>query len=110
MHGTNFVGAEREIRKLVERESSTSISEFCASQKIKWKFAPEHAPHCGGLWETVVRSFKKHVRKVLEEVKLKFEEFSAVLVQVESCLNSRPFTPLPDTFEGLEVFTPGHFS
>lgn len=93
----------------MEKESSTSIAEFCASQKIKWKFTPEHAPHFGGLWEAAVRSYKKHVRKVLGEVKLKFEEFSTVLVQVEACLNSRPLTPLPDTSEGLEVLTPGHF-
>ena len=107
-HGSNFVGAEREIRELVQRESST-IEEFCATQRIKWKFTPEHAPHFGGLWEAAVRSFKKHVRKVLGETKLNFEEFTTVLTQVEGCLNSRPLIPLPDPSDGLEVLTPGHF-
>ena len=52
-HGTNFVGAAREIRELVEfletQKSQTTISEFCSSQNIQWKFIPEHAPHFGGL-------------------------------------------------------------
>ena len=108
-HGTNFVGAEREIKEMMQKESSDSVAEFCALQKIKWKFTPEHAPHFGGLWEAAVRSFKKHVRKVLGEVKLNFEEFTTVLVQVEACLNSRPLTPLPDASDALEVLTPGHF-
>ena len=32
-----------------------------------------------------------------------------MLSQVEACLNSRPLTPLPDSDDGIEVLTPGHF-
>ena len=108
-HGTNFVGAEREIRDLLRGESSTEgITKFCVSQNIKWTFIPEHAPHFGGLWEAAVKAFKVHIRKVIGEVRLNFEEFTTILAQVEACLNSRPLTPLPDASE-LEVLTPGHF-
>ena len=49
-HGTNFVGAAREIREFLgTQKSQTTISEFCSSQNIQWKFIPEHAPHFGGL-------------------------------------------------------------
>ena len=93
----------------MREDGSKQVSEFCASQKINWTFSPEHAPHFGGLWEAAVKSFKTHVKVVLGEVKLNFEEFSTVLVQVEACLNSRPLTPLPDQTDALEVLTPGHF-
>ena len=82
---------------------------FCTSQQIKWKFIPERTPHFGGLWEAAVKSLKSHLRKVLGEAKLNFEELSTVLVQVEACLNSRPLTPLPEASDALEVLTPGHF-
>ena len=109
-HGTNFVGAEREIKELLRGERSTEgIAKFCVSQNIKWTFTPEHAPHFGGLWEAAVKAFKIHVRKVTGEVRLNFEEFTTILVQAEACLNSRPLTPLPDASEALEVLTPGHF-
>ena len=68
-HDTNFVhvGAEWEIWELSRGESSNGIADFCNSQKIKWSFTLEHAPHFGGLWEAVVNS-KVHVRKTLGEV------------------------------------------
>ena len=34
-HDTNFVGAEREIKELLQGESAKGVAEFCTSQKIK---------------------------------------------------------------------------
>ena len=66
-------------------------------------------PHFGGLWEASVKSFKQHLRRVVGEVKLTYEELATTLAQIEACLNSRPLTPMPEDSEGLEVLTPGHF-
>ena len=114
-HGTNFVGAARERKEfsqfLKERGTQNIISEFCTSQNIEWKFIPERAPHFGGLWEAAVKSMKLHLKHVIKDTKLTFEEFSTVLTQIEACLNSRPLTPLPSSRDGdaIEVLTPGHF-
>ena len=61
------------------------------------------------MWEAAAKSFKSHLKKVLGEVKLNFEEFSTVLTQVEACLNSRPITPLPEASDIIEVLKPSHF-
>ena len=107
-HGSNFVGACREIKELLQK--SDHVSDFCAMQSIKWEFIPERAPHFGGLWEASVKSFKRHFSRVVGEVKLTFEEATTVLAQIEACLNSRPLTPLPSAEDkGIEVLTPGHF-
>ena len=107
-HGSNFVGACREIKELLQK--SDHVSDFCAMQGIKWEFIPERAPHFGGLWEATVKSFKRHFSRVVGEVKLTFEEATTVLAQIEACLNSRPLTPLPSAEDkGIEVLTPGHF-
>ena len=100
-----------ELYKLLQKpESHDCISNFCSTQSISWQFIPERAPHFGGLWEAAVKSFKRHLSRIVGEVKLTFEELTTVLAQIEACLNSRPLTPLPCTEDqGIDVLTPGHF-
>ena len=112
-NGTNFVGASRELKELKnfleEQKTQEMISKFCSVQGISWKFIPERAPHFGGLWEAAVKSMKVHLRRVVNNTKLTFEEFTTVLTQVESCLNSKPLAPLGPHDDGIEALTPGHF-
>ena len=112
-HGTNFIGAERELDDLYaflrQKQPREAIIDHCSSQNIQWSFIPEHAPHFGGLWEAAVKSFKHHFRRVVGEVRLTFEELTTITSQIEACMNSRPLTPLIDDTEGYEALTPGHF-
>ena len=112
-NGTNFVGAARELKELYQLLNThtfqESVTDFLSTQKINWKFNPQHAPHFGGLWEAAVKSMKTHLKRILGDVKLTFEEFSTLLTQIESCLNSRPFVPLNNDEDGMEALTPGHF-
>ena len=51
-HGTNLVGADRELKNLTEflqkRKTQETVGKFCSYQAIQWKFIPERAPHFGG--------------------------------------------------------------
>ena len=113
-NGTNFVGANRELRELHEflKQQNTAkiVSDFCTSHKIEWRFIPAHGPHFGGLWEAAVKSTKFHLRRIIGGVTLTFEELTTVLAQVEACLNSRPLAAanMQDD-DGIEMLTPGHF-
>jgi hypothetical protein len=68
-HGINFVGANREIKELIEylkkQAVQSNISEFCDFNHIDWKFIPEHSPHFGGIWEAAVKCFKTHLRRII---------------------------------------------
>ena len=112
-HGTNFVGANRELKEFFEflgqQMTQGIISEFCSTQNIEWRFIPEHAPHFGGLWEAAVKSMKNHLKRVVATVKLTFEEFATILTQIEACLNSRPLIALSCDDDGVDALTPGHF-
>ena len=112
-HGTNFVGANRELKEFVEflehQKTQGVISEFCSTHNIQWRFIPERAPHFGGLWESAVRSMKAHLKRVVADTKLTFEEFMTVLTQIEACLNSRPLTSLTCDDDAVCALTPGHF-
>ena len=112
-HGSNFVGADRELREMYlfmkQEHTKAVVSEFCSTQGISWNFIPEHAPYFGGLWEAAVKSMKRHLRRIVSNVKLTFEEMGTVLTQIEACMNSRPLTCMPSEDDALEPLTPGHF-
>jgi len=61
--GTNFVGADRLLRKLLHISSADGrrIANAAANDGIKWRFNPLSAPHFGGLWEAAVKSAKHHL-------------------------------------------------
>ena len=113
-HSLNIVGAKRELKELHDflhsQRVQGTISEFCNSKNIEWRYIPERAPRFGGLWESAVKSTKNHLASVVASLKLTFEEFSTILTQVEACLNSRPLTSMSTADDdGIEVLTPGHF-
>ncbi|XP_025156074.1 uncharacterized protein LOC112588926 [Harpegnathos saltator] len=85
------------------------VAASLSNQGITWKFMPPSAPHFGGLWEAGVRSVKHHLRRVIGEQALTYEEFATLLARIEACLNSRPLCPLTDDPQDLEALTPGHF-
>ncbi|XP_071582288.1 uncharacterized protein, partial [Temnothorax nylanderi] len=109
--GTNFVGADRALRELLRASSADGrrLAHAVATEGIKWHFNPPAAPHFGGLWEAAVKSTKFHLRRVIGETTLTFEEMSTFLAQVEACLNSRPLRALSDDPDDLSALTPGHF-
>jgi len=109
-NGTNFVGAEREIKRMIlDKEAVDSIVNHASQQGIKFHFVPPSSPHMGGLWEAGVKSMKYHLRRVVGTATLTFVEFPTLLCQVEAILNSRPICSLSNNPEHLQVLTPGHF-
>ncbi|KMQ86784.1 gag-pol protein, partial [Lasius niger] len=65
--GTNFAGADRQLRGLFTASSKEGrhIADELARDRIRWKFNPPAAPHFGGLWEAAVKALKRHLRRVI---------------------------------------------
>ncbi|KAK4307376.1 hypothetical protein Pmani_020895 [Petrolisthes manimaculis] len=57
--GTNFVGAERELRESLSKLSDASIQRTLLSRGIDWSFNPPQASHFGGIWERQIRTIRK---------------------------------------------------
>ncbi|GBM03081.1 hypothetical protein AVEN_14581-1 [Araneus ventricosus] len=79
-------------------------------KKIGWHTIPPLSPNFGGLWEAGVKSVKFHLKRVIGNTNLTFEELSTLLSQIEAALNSRPLIKLNDNdTDSLNVLTPSHF-
>ncbi|XP_054287839.1 uncharacterized protein LOC129003567 [Macrosteles quadrilineatus] len=110
---TNFVGADRELQELHsllhKTPTSDAVLSKLAQMGISWHFNPPAAPHFGGLWESGIKSMKYHLKRVVGNQILTFEEFSTLLTKVEAVLNSRPLCSLSTDPNEYETLTPGHF-
>ena len=112
-NATNFHGARRKLndfqRHFARKANFAPISNLLAENGIKWNFIPPHSPHFGGLWEAAIKSTKHHLRRVIGNACLTFEEFGTLLAQIEACLNSRPLTTSSSDPNDLQPLTPAHF-
>ena len=110
-NGTNFVGANNELKELGDflKNEASDLEILIDDLDIKWKFIPAYSPHQGGLWEAGVKSMKFHLKRVLWNTNVTFEELYTLLTQVESLLNSRPLTSISNDPNDLNPLTPAHF-
>ncbi|XP_046608758.1 uncharacterized protein LOC124299539 [Neodiprion virginianus] len=109
--GTNLVGADSELRRLLAASSKefAEIANTLASHGTQWRFNPPSAPHFGGKWEAGVKSVKFHLKRVIGEATQTFEQFATFLTQVKATLNSRPLCAISDDPRDPSALTPGHF-
>lgn len=110
-NGTNFVGANRVLKKEYKEILQTIDENFFKNTRefdIQWTFNAPAYPSAGGLWEAAVKRLKYHLRRVVGEQKLTYEEFITLLHQIEACLNSRPLIALTEDASD-QYLTPGHF-
>ncbi|XP_066914820.1 uncharacterized protein [Clytia hemisphaerica] len=99
--GTNFKGANNELKKELERMDS-KIDRSLRRQSIEWEFNPPESPHMGGVWERMVRSVKTSTQ-------CDHHGLLTILTEVEALLNSRPLTSVSDDTSDLDALTPNHF-
>lgn len=112
-NGTNFVGANNQLKDLYavfnSNEHKKLIQQYASDRRITWHFIPPAAPHFGGLWESTVKSFKHHFKRVIGDSLFTFEELNTFVVEVEGILNSRPITSISSDPNDLLVLSPAHY-
>jgi len=93
-NGTNFWGAEKELREALRTLDSKKMQTTLTNEGIVWKFNPPGAPHMGGCWERLIRSIETSLRVTLKERVPTQEVLYTLLIEAESILNNRPLTYL----------------
>ena len=107
-NGSNFVAADKEMRREVEAWNAATTEELHL-QGVEWSFTPPASPHRGGVWERLVRSAKKHLAFLLHEENVHIETFSTVLAKAEYVINTRPLMRVGADPGGDFALTPMHF-
>ena len=83
------------------------VQSYLTLAGIDWKFNLEKAPWWGGLFERMVRSTKRCLRKVVGRAKFSYDEMHTAIVEIEAIVNSRPLAYIhPDDLE--QPLTPSH--
>ena len=94
-NGSQLVGAERELRKMVEGLDTEKLQEFSSERGMKWQFTTPAAPHQNGCAEALVKSCKIGLKKAIGEHVLTPLELQTCLVEVANLVNQRPKGRIP---------------
>ena len=99
-----FEAAAKVIRDVI---SSPKVQQCFEGIGIEWRFNVPKAPWWEGLFERLVRSTKRCLRKALGQAKLSYDELLTALIEIEMVINSRPLTYISaDDLD--EPLTPSH--
>ena len=95
--GTNFVGAETEIRRR------------CRDLHIEFRRNFPLSPHWGGTWESLIKSVKEVMKAMMETTPPTDLELNSFLIRAENMVNSRPLVEIPLEHKEDDFLTPNHF-
>ena len=107
-NGTNFVSADKELRKEIASWNRERIHEYLLQQGVEWIFNPPVGSHHGDIWERQIRTIKKVMRSVIREQVLTDDTLHTLLCEIEAIVNNRPITSVPADASDPEPLTPNH--
>ncbi|XP_065090559.1 uncharacterized protein LOC135711619 [Ochlerotatus camptorhynchus] len=107
--GTNFIGANRELKQANEAVHQHELMREFTSSGIEWVFNPPLSPHMGGSWERLIRTVKNNLMVVCSSKRPSDEVLRNLLIEVENTVNSRPLTHVPIDEDSAPALTPNHF-
>ena len=95
-NGTQLVGAERELRQMIQGWDVKQLQEHCPEKGVEWKFITPAAPHQNGCAEALVKSCKIALKKAVGDQILTPFELYTVLQEVSNLINQRPIGRTPN--------------
>lgn len=102
-NGTNFRGAEAEVKQMLQNWNKTKILDRLRKQGIQWHFSAPYASHTGGVWERMIRTVRKNMRALVGDRLVDDETLLTVMCEVEKMINDRPLTRQCDDPRDLKL-------
>lgn len=107
-NGTNFVGAEKEMRLGMQAWQQEKITGVLAVIGVEWHFGIPGAPHMNGTVERMVGLVKKVMFKEMKVQPLRESTLRTLFAEVANILNSRPLTFVSNDPCDDDCITPNH--
>ena len=110
-NGSNFLGAESEMKRGLERIKRQEVCRELSPQGIEFRHSPPLAIHQGGVWEAVLRLVRKAMAAVMADLHFRTltdEGLLTLVKEIEYMLNCRPLTRVSadtDDFRALSPMT-----
>ena len=99
-----FKGAAKSLKAVCDHPD---MRNYLSNSGIEWNFNLEKAPWWGGLFERLIKSTKRCLRKVVGTARLSYDEMHTAVVEIEAIINSRPLSYIHS--DDLELpLTPSH--
>ena len=95
-NGSQMIGAERELRLMIQGWDNTQLKEFCANRGMKWQFTTPLAPHQNGCSESMVKTTKSALKKAIGDAVLTPFELYTCLLEAANLVNQRPIGRVPN--------------
>lgn len=94
-NGSQLVGAEQELQKMVDGLDTKKLKEFSAERGMKWQFTTPAAPHQNGCVESLVKSCKIGLKKAIGKQVLTPLELQTCLIEVANLVNQHSIGQIP---------------
>uniref|UniRef100_A0A1X7UBW2 Integrase catalytic domain-containing protein n=1 Tax=Amphimedon queenslandica TaxID=400682 RepID=A0A1X7UBW2_AMPQE len=92
---------------LKEIEDHKDVKHYFSDRKIQWNFNVEMSPWWGEVFERLIQSVKRCMKKVIGRASLTYEELLTAVIEIEMIINSLPLSYV--TQDDLdEPITPSH--
>lgn len=100
----NFQSVSKRLSRLFDLPE---VQQFLAKRRVQWRFQLPRTPWWGGLFERMIKSAKRCLKKMLGGAKVTYDELLTMVVEEEAILNSRTLTYVyPDDVD--EQLIPSH--
>lgn len=84
-NGKTFKGAARTLRALMKQPE---VQQYLSGNGLQWIFNIERAPWWGRMFERLIKSTKRCLRKVVGRARLHYDELITFLMEIEGVINS----------------------
>ena len=71
---------------------SVAVQGYSTNTGVQWSFNLEKAPWWGGLFERLIKSTKRCLRKTIGQARITYDELLTSVTEVEMVLNSTPYS------------------
>ena len=103
-NGKTFKASAKVIEAVMRDDE---VKQYLSGVGVEWVFNLEKAPWWGGIFERMVRSTKRCLKKMIGQAVFSYDELLTAVTEVEAIINSRPISYV-SSYDLEEPLTPSH--